>query len=78
MRPGKLIDKVWSRDRVVEVGSNICDPSALQAVVRWCYTARLEVPPAQMGACLTLLHELGLYKLEEELAEEKAEEKGES
>ena len=65
-----MIDKVWSRDRVAQVEGKFCDPWALQAVVRWCYTARLEISPGHRLACLGFLHDLGLQELEGKLSME--------
>ena len=68
-----MIEKFWSRNRVAQVKPEICEPRALQAVIRWCYTARLEISPAHREACLELLHDLGLPELEDKLSEESLE-----
>ena len=68
-----MIDKIWTRDRVAQVGSEVCDPWALQAVVRWCHTARLEISPSHRLACLDFLQDMGLQELKEKLSEENTE-----
>ena len=53
------------------------DAASLCALVKWCYTCRLEVPVSASGACQQLLRALKMHELADRLLEDDTELTGE-
>ena len=53
------------------------DAASLCALVKWCYTCRLEVPVSASGACQQLLRALRMHELADRLQEDDTELTGE-
>ena len=72
---GKLGDTVWNGDRKVTDFHGL-DPEALHAVIKWCYTTRLEVPVSRTQDTQGTLSSLQLHDLARQLSADTVESQG--
>lgn len=74
---GRLAASLWGSSKAVKEYGDM-DPRSLHALVKWCYTTRLEVPSSCAQACTSLLERLKLQSLADQLAAARRKRSGNS
>ena len=64
---GKLFGTAWEQTPTNYTEADPSKHAPLQALLRWCYTCRLDLPYEEVPACLQLLQSAGLTELADEV-----------
>lgn len=67
MPTGKLFSSAWEQTPTNYTEADPSKHAPLQALLRWCYTCRLDLPYEEVPACLQLLQSAGLTELADEV-----------